>query len=167
MNLIGLLVKNRDIIQIKKGYIIVNSLYPKLLVFLQFGTIFLIVINSKGILHSFLGVSIFVIGAIIGIWAIRHNELGNFNIQPKMKENAKLITTGIYAYIRHPMYLSVIIMMLGFLLSSFNFSNLLLFVFLVFVLYLKAKREENIWCNHTNEYLEYKSKTKLILPFIL
>jgi len=141
--------------------------YPKLLVFFQFSTIFLMVLNSNGFLHSFLGVSIFIIGLLIGIWAIRHNKLGNFNIQPKMKENAKLITTGIYAYIRHPMYLSVIIMMLGFLVSSFSLSNLSLFIFLVLVLYLKAKKEEAIWCDCTEKYIEYKSKTKLILPFIL
>ena len=92
--------------------------YPQTLVFLQFTIIGLMVLFSKGFFSSALSISIFTIGLLLGIWALRHNQLGNFNIQPKIKKDSNLITTGIYGYIRHPMYSSVIIMMFAFLVSS-------------------------------------------------
>ncbi len=141
------------------------QLYPKLLVFLQFALIgFMLLFLQK---VSLIGILIFLLGAMVGLFALNHNKLGNFNIQPKMKENAKLITTGIYGYIRHPMYLSVLLMMLGFFVSSPSIIEAILLILLTIVLVLKAKKEEAIWSDETQEYLSYKKKTKLFIPFIL
>ena len=144
-----------------------HPLYPKLLVFLQFALIGLMLVFSKGIFSSFVAILVFLIGALIGLFALTHNQLGNFNIQPKMKENAKLITTGVYAYIRHPMYLSVLLMMLGVFIGSPTILEVLLLISLTIVLVLKAKKEEAIWSDETQEYLNYKKKTKLFIPFLL
>ena len=144
-----------------------HPLYPKFLVFLQFALIGLMLLFSHGIFSSLMGIFVFLMGATVGVLALLRNQLGNFNIQPKMKENAKLITTGIYAYIRHPMYLSVVLMMLGVLISSPSMVETLFLVLLIMVLVLKAKKEEAIWSEKSLEYLEYKKKTKLFIPFIL
>ncbi len=144
-----------------------KKLIPQILVFMQFSLIGLIVLFSKGFFSSLLAITIFIIGTILGFWALSYNRLGNFNIQPKMKKNATLITTGIYQYVRHPMYLSVIITSFAFLSTTFSYIEWILFVFLIIVLFLKAKIEESIWSNHTEEYEEYKKRSKLILPFIL
>jgi protein-S-isoprenylcysteine O-methyltransferase Ste14 len=144
-----------------------HPLYPKILVFLQFGLIGLMILFSTGILSSLIGLSVFFLGLVVGIFALLKNKLGNFNIQPKMKENAELITTGIYAYVRHPMYLAVILMMLGVLISSPTFLEALLFVLLIMVLLLKAKKEEVIWSQESETYVAYKKRTKLFLPFLL
>ena len=141
------------------------QLYPKLLVFLQFALIGLMLLFLQKV--SLIGILIFLLGAMVGLFALTHNQLGNFNIQPKMKENAKLITTGIYGYIRHPMYLSVLLMMLGVFVSSPSIIAAILLILLTIVLVLKAKKEEAIWSDETQEYLSYKKKTKLFIPFIL
>jgi len=144
-----------------------HSLYPKILVFLQFTIIGLMVLSSKNFLSSIPSVSIFIIGLLFGLLAINHNKLGNFNIQPKIKEGSKLITSGIYAYIRHPMYTSVNIMMLAFFISTPSFLEGFLFIALIFVLMLKAKREESLWLEHDEAYRDYKESTKLFIPYIL
>ncbi len=144
-----------------------KELYPKILVTLQFGSFFVMAYFAKGFFNSPLAVGIFVAGAILGLWAIKHNSLDNFNIQPVLKKNAKLVTTGAYRYIRHPMYLSVILMGLGLLVANFSFLQFVLFVVLTVVLFLKAKREEMLWQECSAEYCEYKKRTKLIVPFIL
>ena len=144
-----------------------QNAYPKLLVLLQFTLIGLMVLFSHAVLSSMIGVSIFLIGLIIGLWAIDHNKRGNFNIQPKLKEGCQLVTTGAYNYIRHPMYTSVIFMMLGVLVSTSTLLELLLFTILIMVLVLKAKREEKLWCGHDKEYILYKKRTKLFIPYIL
>ncbi len=146
-----------------------NTIYPKLLVFLQFGFITLMIIflklsdDTSKIIYS---LPVFIVGFYVGIWALKHNQLNNFYIQPKLKINAKLITTGIYKYIRHPMYFSVILMMFSVLLYTPSFEEIILFILLVGILILKAKREEDLWMRHDKDYLSYKNKTKLIIPFI-
>ena len=144
-----------------------HPLYPKILVFLQFALIGLMLLFSQGILSSLVGILVFLVGAVVGVFALLRNQLGNFNIQPKMKENAQLITTGIYAYIRHPMYLSVLLMMLGVLISSPSIVEILCLIVLTIVLVLKAQKEEAIWIEENKEYLQYKKNTKLFIPFIL
>jgi len=141
--------------------------YPKFLVAMQFSIIFILVFFSKGFLSSFIYPLIFFFGVGVGLWAIKHNKRDNFNIVPQMKEGAKLITTGPYRYIRHPMYFSVIVMMLPFVLSTNTITFWFLFFTLIFVLYLKAIREERLWQECSDEYCKYKAKTKAIIPFIL
>jgi protein-S-isoprenylcysteine O-methyltransferase Ste14 len=98
---------------------------------------------------------------------VRHNPLGNFNITPEIKKDASLITTGAYRYIRHPMYFSVLVMMLGVVLSKPSFLSFFIYALLVVTLFLKAKKEEMLWIEQSSEYSNYMQKTKRIIPFIL
>jgi len=144
-----------------------KEFYPQLLVFLQFTLIGLIALFSKGFFSSLVSMVVFLLGAGLGLWALLHNKLGNFNIQPKMKEGAVLVTSGIYAFIRHPMYLSVIVMSLALVLSSVTLLQSFLFFALIWVLFLKAKREESLWLEEGEAYAEYRATSNYFLPFIL
>ncbi len=147
-----------------------NEFYPKLLVFLQFSFITAMLVFLKYANNSnltLLCMSIFAIGGFIGIWALNHNQLGNFYIQPKLKDNAELVTTGIYKYIRHPMYFSVILMAFSLLVYTHTLVEIILFFLLVLTLILKARREESLWIKYDKNYLSYKNRTKLIIPFVI
>jgi protein-S-isoprenylcysteine O-methyltransferase Ste14 len=65
------------------------------------------------------------------------------------------------------MYSSVIVMMLAFLLSTPSLEEGLLFVLLLAVLFLKAKREEHLWIQEHSSYKEYQKKTKFFIPYLL
>ena len=145
----------------------IKKQYPKILVALQFGIIGVILLLTHNFFKTFYPIAIFAIGAVLGVWALQHNQLGNFNIQPKLKENSKLITTGIYGYIRHPMYSSVILMVLALVVASPTLWNIFLFLALIVVLWLKARREEMLWSGHDEEYIEYKKRSKFFIPFLL
>ncbi len=151
----------------KKGSLMSDSLYAKSLVAIQFLSMGLMLLFSDGIFYHPLAVLIFMLGLSIGIWALFHNRLGNFNIQPKLKENAKLITTGIYKYIRHPMYFSVFLMMLGLVIATPTLYEIFFFVLLLLALYLKAKKEEALWIEENADYVAYKQRTKYFVPFVL
>jgi len=142
--------------------------YPQLLVTLQFGLILLMIlyVALEGS-FSLLGTLVFSVGVTIGMWAIKHNRPDNFNIVPELKEGCCLVTTGIYRYIRHPMYTSVMLMMLGVLLFKADLLNTLMWGALVIVLYLKASREERLWITHDPAYATYKKQTKYFIPYIL
>jgi protein-S-isoprenylcysteine O-methyltransferase Ste14 len=142
-------------------------IYPKFLVGVQFGVAAILVCFSKGFFSSIFYILIFLLGASVGLWAISHNKRDNFNVVPELKEGAKLITTGAYRYIRHPMYFSVIVMALPFVLSTNSLIFWLLFLILILTLYLKATREESQWSKCSSSYCDYKRKTKAIIPFIL
>jgi protein-S-isoprenylcysteine O-methyltransferase Ste14 len=141
--------------------------YPHLLVTAQFGLIGLMILFSHGILYSQIAIVVLLAGAIFGFWAITYNKLGNFHIRPVIKKGCSLITTGPYRYIRHPMYTSVIVMMLGIFISTPTLPEGIMLSLLILVLNLKARREERLWCGHDPEYLSYKKRTKLFIPFIL
>ena len=143
-----------------------KNFYSKLLVLLQFGIIGVMLLLAE-YRFDLLAVIVFLLGVLVGIWAITHNQLGNFNIEPELKENCQLITTGIYRWIRHPMYASVTLMMLGVTLMDPKAAMWLLWLFLINVLLLKAQREESLWLSHDPCYLAYRTNTKYFIPYIL
>jgi len=144
-----------------------HKFYPQILVFLQFGIAFLMVIFSYHFFTNTYALPLFIMGASIGLWALNHNKLGNFNIQPKHKEGSKLITTGIYKLIRHPMYTSVTVMMFSLFIATTTWIEGFLFIALISVLVLKAKREESILLLEHSTYRQYQQRTKLFIPYIL
>lgn len=145
----------------------ISKIYSYFLVSLQFVFITLLIINHNMYTPSTLALLTFLIGGTFGIYALKHNTLDNFNITPEIKQNAALITTGAYRYIRHPMYFSVLVMMLGVVVSKPTLLSLFIYVLLVITLFLKAHKEETLWMVQSSEYRNYRQQTKRIIPFVL
>jgi len=141
--------------------------YSYILVSLQFILIAILLITHGLQTPSNFALLIFLVGCGFGLYTVRHNKLGNFNVTPEIKENASLITTGAYRYIRHPMYFSVLVMMLGVVLSKPTILSLFIYVLLVITLFLKAQKEEVLWMEQSSEYRNYMQQTKKIIPFVL
>jgi len=109
-----------------------------------------------------------IIGIIISISArkeIAANWTCSDNYQ--IKKNHSLVTSGIYRYIRHPIYLGMGISFLG--VELLVQSYLIFFAPLgTLMIFYWAKREEALLTKHFKEsYLKYKRKTKMFLPFII
>ena len=142
--------------------------YPQLLVTLQFGLILLMIaLMIPNATYSLSALFILAIGITVGLWAIKHHPEGNFNIIPELKENCTLITEGLYGYIRHPMYTSVILMQLGVVLFHPVWYQWFLWCALIVVLWLKASREEKLWMSYDACYRDYRRNTKYFIPYIL
>ena len=141
-------------------------MYSRSLVFTQFFLIGMMVIYSRGILTSWLALSLFVLGIFFGLWTIRYNRLGNFNIRPELKDGCELITTGPYRFVRHPMYTSVLLMTLAMAIATPIYMQWSSFLLLMLVLALKSVREERLWCEGSKVYKEYMKGTKRFVPFI-
>ena len=139
----------------------------RVLVFNQFSIIFIMLLPfNKEIENFYIGLIVIVIGLIIGILALKINKLDNFNITPYLKDDCKLITDGIYKYIRHPMYSSVIVSMAGVLILYYNTTDLVLYIILVINMLVKMYYEEYLWKNRTSKYRSYCKNTKKLIPFI-
>ncbi len=144
-----------------------KKLYSYFLVSVQYLLAFVLLFLNSSFTSNIVPLSIFIVGFIIGIYAIYNNKLNNFNIIPEIKDGAELVTHGIYKYMRHPMYFSVALMMLGVIIFNLNTINIIIYLLLLLSLFLKANKEEKLWSKKTPNYKKYKEKTKMIIPYIL
>ncbi len=101
------------------------------------------------------GVILVVGGFLLGIWALTVNRPGNFRIMPEVKEGARLIRSGPYRWVRHPMYVAVLLGTLGLLLCQFTWFRLLAWLALAAVLAVKAGREERLLTLQFPDYEDY------------
>lgn len=137
-----------------------------LLVLMQFIGIILCAYPNNIITQQHYFYSITAIGIIIGLYTLLHNRLGNFNIYPEVKSEAKLVTSGPYTFIRHPMYLSLILIMLGVTLNKFYYLSIIGFTLVIISISLKAIKEEKYLTEKFSKYQEYTRQTKRIIPWI-
>ncbi len=109
--------------------------------------------------------ALLVAGLAIGAWAISANRPGNFNIRPEPKEGGLLVTAGPYRWIRHPMYLAVLVTMAAFVAAG-DAAQAVLWLLLAGVLAAKAVREERGLVLAHPGYAAYRERTRAILPFV-
>lgn len=114
------------------------------------------------------------LGTIIfatALWVFRrsHKELGrNWSITLEIREQHKLVSTGPYAVIRHPMYTSFLLMGLGqaFLLANWvaGLAGVIGFAILFF---LRVDKEERMMLEIFGpQYRTYMEKTKRLIPYL-
>ena len=110
-------------------------------------------------IFSFLGLIIIIIASIIMLLAIK--DLGsNLSPFPRPIANGNLITSGIYRFIRHPMYYSLILISLGVFIINLSFYYLFLTLTLTLVIKFKIILEEQYLNKKFKNYLFYKDKVK-------
>jgi protein-S-isoprenylcysteine O-methyltransferase Ste14 len=105
-------------------------------------------------------------GLAVGAWALWANRPGNFNVRPEPREGGTLVTRGPYRWIRHPMYLAVLVAMAAFCAAG-DAWQWALWAALLAVLAAKARREEKGLAIAHPGYAGYRARTRAILPFIL
>ena len=92
----------------------------------------------------------------------------NWSITLEIRAKHELIGDGPYAFVRHPMYTSFLLMALGqaFLLSNWVVGLAGLIGFAAFFL-LRVRKEENMMLeNFGPAYRSYMQRTKRIVPYI-
>ncbi len=105
-------------------------------------------------------------GAAVGFAALSVNRPGNFNIQPEVKDGARLATTGIYRWVRHPMYTAVLLAMMAVVLLDPRPWRFAVWLALGAVLLAKARREERYLAQRFEQYASYRNRTWRLLPWL-
>ena len=111
------------------------------------------------------GVILCGLGIAFAIWA-RINLGKNWGMPMSLKEKPELVTAGPYKFVRHPIYTGVILAMIG---SALVGGIIWIVVCLFFCVYFVSSAfvEEKIMEGEfKDEYLQYKKKTKMLIPFI-
>jgi protein-S-isoprenylcysteine O-methyltransferase Ste14 len=107
-----------------------------------------------------------ILGVTIAIVA-RRKLAGNWSSGVVFREDHELIQSGLYRYVRHPIYSGIILMALGTALVQGTLGTMLFFLLVLAFMGYKAKQEEELLTTHfPNEYPAYKTRTKRIIPFV-
>ena len=147
-----------------------QATYDLILVFLQFFIISLHFfkwefIPQKRIIQEspfsyFLGILIIIIAFIIMLVSIK--DLGrNLSPFPRPINSSNLVTTGIYRFMRHPMYYSLIFISIGVFIIKLSIYYLFLTIGLSLIIKFKIALEEKYLINKFKNYLLYKNEVKV------
>jgi len=79
-----------------------------------------------------------------------------------------LVRSGIYGYIRHPLYLSIFLLGTGIMLKNPEKVQLVLGIVNLIAVYITARIEENeMIAKFGDQYRIYMKETKMFIPFIV
>ena len=110
------------------------------------------------------GVILCAAGIAFAIWARVH--IGrNWGMPMSLKESPELVTSGPYAYVRHPIYTGVIAGMIGSAIVSPFWIIPAVFGALFFI-YSGKKEEKVMRAEFPDTYPAYMQRTKMLVPFI-
>lgn len=114
-----------------------------------------------------------ILGTVIMIigWAIAYlanREIGaNWSPVVEKTERQELVTSGIYSLVRHPLYLSGLLILAG---TNLYFSNkwawIGFIIVFITVLFRIPVEERELVERYGDEYILYKQKTKAIIPWV-
>jgi len=103
---------------------------------------------------------VLVISGLIGLnWK-------SFSVFPEPRPDGKLITTGIYAFIRHPMYAGILAITYVLVLDFPTGPRALALLILTSVFLVKIQKEERWLAAQYPDSEDWRKKTDRLIPFI-
>ena len=114
---------------------------------------------------SFVSAAVFLLAYLLYAEVLRENIYLSRTIE--VQENQKVIDTGLYGVVRHPMYMSTLLLFLTMPLvlgSVISFGIMLLYIPII---RKRIQNEEKVLVEGLEGYAEYKARVKYkVIPFI-
>ncbi len=105
--------------------------------------------------------------ASYGLYAEVMRENAYLSRTVEVQENQKVIDTGLYGIVRHPMYSATILLFLSFPLVLGSWISFVIFLVYPIVIGMRIKNEESVLEQGLEGYTEYKKRVKYrLLPFV-
>lgn len=108
---------------------------------------------------------LFLLAYVLYAEVLRENTYLSRTIE--VQENQKVIDTGLYGIVRHPMYSATLLLFLTMPLVLGSLYSFLIFLVYPFIIAKRIKYEEDFLEKELEGYKEYKQKVKYrLVPFI-
>ena len=108
---------------------------------------------------------LFIIAYFLYAEVLRENTYLSRTIE--VQENQKVVDTGMYGIVRHPMYAVTILLFLTMPLILGSIISFIIFLIYPFIIGKRIKNEEEVLEKDLKGYTEYKKKVKYkLIPFI-
>ena len=107
---------------------------------------------------SLIFTAVFIAGYILYGIVISQNEYLSRTIE--VSDSQKVIDTGIYSVVRHPMYLATILMFMSMPLILGSVMGFLVFLAYPFIIAYRIKKEEEFLSENLSGYSDYIKKVK-------
>lgn len=108
-----------------------------------------------------------LISSFLILRAFADNTFTSAIVRIQKERNQYVVSTGLYGYIRHPMYLGAILMFIGLPMLLGSKYGVLLGLMLSFLFVLRIFGEEKMLENELEGYKEYEQKVKYrLIPFV-
>ncbi|MDE3144305.1 MAG: isoprenylcysteine carboxylmethyltransferase family protein [Bacteroidota bacterium] len=116
-----------------------------------------LIFRYAGILFSLTGILIASIALL---------QLNKFlTAFPTPKRNSTLLKSGVYKYVRHPIYSGIILTSTGYGLFAQDVWKLFIAATLFILFYFKSKYEESLLLKHFEEYEAYQKNSSRFFLF--
>jgi len=113
---------------------------------------------------QWIGIAVTCSGAALAIWA-RLNLGDNWSSRVNLKQGHQLISSGPYAYVRHPIYSGFLLAVVGTAVEIGEWRGLLATVLIGVMHSLKAQREERFMLSEFGDrYAQYQKQTGFLVP---
>lgn len=108
---------------------------------------------------------LFILSYIMYAVVLKENTYLSRTIE--VEENQKVVDTGLYGIVRHPMYSITIFLFLSMPLILGSLYSFMVFLIYPFVIIKRIKNEEKVLEKELKGYIEYKKRVKYrLVPFI-
>lgn len=123
--------------------------------------------RSRWLIHSDLarvvGTVLCAIGVLLMLAALSVIRR-SIQIAPAPRDDAQLVTGGVYAWFRHPIYTAIVLVVLGLFLRQPSVAVGVGTAIVIGYLVLKVRIEERLLAAHYPDYAAYKARTFGLLP---
>ncbi len=133
----------------------------------QFALIAFVVLWPSGqinIAAIYIGGILLVAPGIIVLYLGIKNLGRSLAANPVPKSDAELVETGIYKYLRHPIYTGLMLASLGSAVQTLDLAKLVVWCALVLLLNYKARWEETLLVKKYSGYANYMKRTGRFVP---
>lgn len=90
----------------------------------------------------------------------------SFNVFPEPRNKGRFVRSGIYAFIRHPMYAGILIVTATLVWQFYSWDRLVCWLLLTGIFLLKIEIEELALGLKYPEYADYQKNTNRLIPFV-